>query len=210
MRTRSLIRSSSVDKGMKTDCGFTACPHMVHAYSTFYPLSLTQNSFLAILCRKIAPTILLDVPQDSQIMKEEIFGPLLPILTVRTETFFSKTIYYCNKFPQRGGPGNCLYMCLVQNKCNSILQMMWAWRKILKTHSIFSLPLQQVEKIEEAFDVIKSKSKPLAAYLFSENKQLQEDFVNNISSGGMIINDAILHVMTILPLKHSWFILHIF
>nr|XP_028949615.1 aldehyde dehydrogenase family 3 member H1-like isoform X1 [Malus domestica] len=31
---------------------------------------------------RIAPTILLDVPQDSLIMSEEIFGPLLPILTV--------------------------------------------------------------------------------------------------------------------------------
>lgn len=31
---------------------------------------------------KFAPTILLDVPQDSLIMSEEIFGPLLPIITV--------------------------------------------------------------------------------------------------------------------------------
>ncbi|XP_034691512.1 aldehyde dehydrogenase family 3 member H1-like isoform X3 [Vitis riparia] len=81
---------------------------------------------------KIAPTILVDVPEDTEIMKEEIFGPLLPILTV--------------------------------------------------------------ENLEESFDVINSKSKPLAAYLFSENKQLQKDFVNNISAGGMLINDTILHL----------------
>ncbi|OEL27931.1 Aldehyde dehydrogenase family 3 member H1 [Dichanthelium oligosanthes] len=31
---------------------------------------------------KIAPTLLLDAPLDSAIMKEEIFGPLLPIITV--------------------------------------------------------------------------------------------------------------------------------
>ncbi|KAK1403686.1 hypothetical protein POM88_003291 [Heracleum sosnowskyi] len=31
---------------------------------------------------KIAPTILLDVPEDSLIMSDEIFGPLLPIVTV--------------------------------------------------------------------------------------------------------------------------------
>ncbi|PKU70852.1 aldehyde dehydrogenase family 3 member H1-like [Dendrobium catenatum] len=31
---------------------------------------------------KIAPTLLLDVPDDSLIMQEEIFGPLLPIVTV--------------------------------------------------------------------------------------------------------------------------------
>lgn len=34
-------------------------------------------------CRKIAPTILLDAPEDSLIMNEEIFGPLLPIVTVK-------------------------------------------------------------------------------------------------------------------------------
>lgn len=32
--------------------------------------------------RKIAPTVVLDPPQDSPIMNEEIFGPLLPIITV--------------------------------------------------------------------------------------------------------------------------------
>ncbi|KAM6542055.1 hypothetical protein CsatB_006502 [Cannabis sativa] len=31
---------------------------------------------------RIAPTLLLDVPRDSLIMSEEIFGPLLPIITV--------------------------------------------------------------------------------------------------------------------------------
>ncbi|GFY87482.1 aldehyde dehydrogenase 3I1 [Actinidia rufa] len=35
-------------------------------------------------CEKIAPSIFLDVPEDFLIMEDEIFGPLLPILTVRT------------------------------------------------------------------------------------------------------------------------------
>uniref|UniRef100_A0A7N0TZ34 aldehyde dehydrogenase (NAD(+)) n=1 Tax=Kalanchoe fedtschenkoi TaxID=63787 RepID=A0A7N0TZ34_KALFE len=81
---------------------------------------------------KIAPTILLDVPQDAQIMQEEIFGPLLPIITVG--------------------------------------------------------------KIEDGFDLIKSKPKPLAAYLFTESHQLKKDFVRDISSGGMLINDSVLHL----------------
>lgn len=38
---------------------------------------------LPAFCRRIAPTVLLDVPEDSLIMQEEIFGPLLPVLTVR-------------------------------------------------------------------------------------------------------------------------------
>ncbi|KAI8531357.1 hypothetical protein RHMOL_Rhmol11G0130300 [Rhododendron molle] len=71
---------------------------------------------------KIAPTILLDVPKDSLITNEEIFGPLLPIATV--------------------------------------------------------------DNIEESFGVINSGEKPLAAYLFTNNKTLKEKFVRNVSAGG--------------------------
>ncbi|GAB2270367.1 Aldehyde dehydrogenase 3 member H1 [Dionaea muscipula] len=81
---------------------------------------------------KIAPTILLDVPEDSVIMNEEIFGPLLPILTV--------------------------------------------------------------DRIEESFDWLNSRPKPLAAYLFTDNRKLKEKFVRTISAGGMTINDTALHV----------------
>ncbi|KAL2503596.1 Aldehyde dehydrogenase family 3 member H1 [Abeliophyllum distichum] len=59
---------------------------------------------------KIAPTILLDVPADSLIMNEEIFGPLLPIITV--------------------------------------------------------------DKVAEGFNVINSREKPLAAYLFTNDEKL--------------------------------------
>ncbi|NP_001168661.1 Aldehyde dehydrogenase family 3 member H1 [Zea mays] len=81
---------------------------------------------------KIAPTLLLDVPQDSAIMTGEIFGPLLPIVTV--------------------------------------------------------------EKIEESFDLINARPKPLAAYLFTKNKKLQEEFVADVPAGGMLVNDTVLHL----------------
>ncbi|XP_010432443.1 PREDICTED: aldehyde dehydrogenase family 3 member I1, chloroplastic [Camelina sativa] len=81
---------------------------------------------------KISPTIVVDVPEASSIMQEEIFGPLLPVVTV--------------------------------------------------------------EKIEDGFQVIRSKPKPLAAYLFSNNKELQEQFVQGVSAGGISINDTVLHV----------------
>ncbi|KAG5525084.1 hypothetical protein RHGRI_031683 [Rhododendron griersonianum] len=84
---------------------------------------------------KISPTILLDVPEDSLIMNEEIFGPLLPIVTV--------------------------------------------------------------DNIEESFSVINSGEKPLAAYLFTNNKTLKGKFVRNISAGGLLINDIGLHVRTL-------------
>lgn len=35
-----------------------------------------------ILCRLIEPTVLVDPPLKAGIMTEEIFGPLLPIITV--------------------------------------------------------------------------------------------------------------------------------
>lgn len=51
---------------------------------------LLQNLF-----RFIEPTILLDPPLDAEIMTEEIFGPFLPIITVRksipTQLFFDMT-----------------------------------------------------------------------------------------------------------------------
>ncbi|KAK7318407.1 hypothetical protein RJT34_03107 [Clitoria ternatea] len=83
---------------------------------------------------KIAPTIILDVPDDAMVMQEEIFGPILPIITV--------------------------------------------------------------DNLEDCFSIIKSKPKPLAAYLFSNNEQLKKDYVEKISSGGMLINDTVLHVAT--------------
>lgn len=82
---------------------------------------------------QIAPTILLDVPGDALIMNEEIFGPLLPIITV--------------------------------------------------------------DRIEESLDLINSKPKPLAAYLFSNNKKLKEEFVINVFAGGICINDIGIHLV---------------
>ncbi|WOL01522.1 aldehyde dehydrogenase family 3 member H1-like [Canna indica] len=80
---------------------------------------------------KIAPTLLLDVPHDSSMMEEEIFGPFLPIVTV--------------------------------------------------------------DDLEQSFDILNSKEKPLAAYLFTKNKNIEQKFVNTVSAGGMLINDTILH-----------------
>ncbi|XP_045809637.1 aldehyde dehydrogenase family 3 member H1-like isoform X3 [Trifolium pratense] len=82
---------------------------------------------------RIAPTLLLDVPRDSLIMSEEIFGPLLPIITVN--------------------------------------------------------------KLEESFDFINEGTKPLAAYLFTNDNKFKEEFVKNVSAGGLLINDTVLHLV---------------
>ena len=84
-------------------------------------------------CR-IAPTILTDVTPEDAIMQEEIFGPLLPVLTFRD----------------------------------------------------FGEIISQVE----------SGGKPLAAYLFSRNREQINLFRTRLPFGGGCINDTIIHLAT--------------
>jgi len=79
----------------------------------------------------ISPTVLIDVKPESAIMEEEIFGPILPILT------------YSN--------------------------------------------------INEAINLIRSKPKPLALYIFSKNRQNIDRILTETSSGGVCINDTVIH-----------------
>jgi len=56
------------------------------------------------------------------------------------------------------------------------------------------LPIITVNKIEDSFDVINSQTKPLAAYLFTNNKKLREQFVMSVSAGGIVVNDTTVHL----------------
>ncbi len=82
--------------------------------------------------RFIAPTILKNVGEDAPVMKEEIFGPILPVL--------------------------------------------------------------KVSDIEEAVRFINGREKPLALYLFTGNKSVQETVISRTSSGGVLVNHALLHL----------------
>ncbi|XP_074869633.1 aldehyde dehydrogenase family 3 member A2-like isoform X2 [Carettochelys insculpta] len=79
----------------------------------------------------IAPTILTDVSPDSRIMQEEIFGPLLPIVTIKSAA--------------------------------------------------------------EAIQFINQREKPLAFYLFSNDKKLIKRMISETSSGGVTANDVLMH-----------------
>ena len=83
---------------------------------------------------KIAPTLLDQVDPQSPVMQEEIFGPVLPILSYTT--------------PQ------------------------------------------------EVVDFVSSREKPLALYLFSRNRAMQELVTSRLSFGGGCFNDTILHLAT--------------
>jgi len=67
----------------------------------------------------------------------------------------------------------------------------------------------QVDNIEDSFSIIKSRPKPLAAYLFTNNEQLKKDYVDKISSGGMLINDAVLQVIILLFEIYTWKIIEL-
>lgn len=82
--------------------------------------------------RMIEPTVLTEVTGDSPIMQEEIFGPLLPILTY--------------------------------------------------------------QDLHEAISFVKKGPKPLALYLFSNDKAVHHKITSEISYGGGCINDVLLHI----------------
>lgn len=81
---------------------------------------------------KIEPTVLMDVTWSDEVMQDEIFGPILPVLSY--------------------------------------------------------------ENIEETLKVIKSKPRPLALYLFTEDNALQKEVTHNFEFGGGCINDTLSHV----------------
>lgn len=81
---------------------------------------------------KIAPTVLSHVNWEDAVMKEEIFGPILPVLTY--------------------------------------------------------------EDIDETLKIIEEKPRPLAFYIFTEDKRLQDKVIEEIPFGGGCINDTISHI----------------
>ncbi len=82
--------------------------------------------------RFIAPTLLTEIKPSMAIMQEEIFGPLLPILTYKNT--------------------------------------------------------------EEAINFVNQSEKPLAMYIFSQNKNTVEQILANTSAGGGCVNDCLLHI----------------
>lgn len=81
--------------------------------------------------RFIAPTVLANVSADDKVMEDEVFGPVLPVLTY--------------------------------------------------------------ENIDDAIAFIKERPKPLALYLFSGNSSLRKKILHELSFGGGMVNDVLMH-----------------
>lgn len=81
----------------------------------------------------ISPTLVLGITEEMEIAHEEIFGPLLPVITYKTK--------------------------------------------------------------EQAADYINTKPKPLSLYIFSNSQVFEDYFITHTSSGGVCVNDAVIHFM---------------
>lgn len=81
--------------------------------------------------RKLAPVILTDVPAHAQAMQEEIFGPVLPVLTY--------------------------------------------------------------DELDEVIAFVNARPHPLSLYVFSHDNQVVEQVLESTCSGGVAINETLLH-----------------
>lgn len=82
--------------------------------------------------RRIAPTVIENVPQDSELLTDEIFGAILPVITFTD------------------------IKCVVTD--------------------------------------LKNKPKPLALYLFTRDRKVQDYVLQHVSFGGATVNDTIIHL----------------
>jgi coniferyl-aldehyde dehydrogenase len=56
------------------------------------------------------------------------------------------------------------------------------------------LPIRTYNNFEETITYINSKPRPLAAYYFGEDKQEEAALIGRTTSGGVCINDVVMHV----------------
>lgn len=90
---------------------------------------------VAVEQRYIAPTIVTNMDWEDALMQEELFGPILPILT-----------YQADQFPN------------------------------------------------QVITPIRAREKPLALYLFTNDKKIEQTVLQQLSFGGGVINDTLLHL----------------
>lgn len=72
------------------------------------------------------------------------------------------------------------------------------WEDVVMQEEIFGpvLPILTFDRPEEVFEVLQDKAKPLALYLFSEDKAYIDEITSRCRFGGGCINDTIIHLAT--------------
>lgn len=72
------------------------------------------------------------------------------------------------------------------------------WSAPVMQEEIFGpvLPVLEFTKIEEAEQFVKERPKPLALYLFTQDKSVEKRITEGLSYGGGCVNDTIIHLAT--------------
>ena len=72
------------------------------------------------------------------------------------------------------------------------------WDSPIMQEEIFGplLPILPYRKLDEAIARIRQKPKPLALYVFTQSKAVEEKVLGEVSFGGGCVNDTILHLAT--------------
>ena len=85
---------------------------------------------------------------------------------------------------------------LVENKAVPTLVLNTTPDMLIRQQEIFGplLPVVPYQEHSEAVSWINKQPRPLALYLFSYNKSVVNDYMLNTISGGVTLNDTILHV----------------
>jgi aldehyde dehydrogenase (NAD+) len=70
-----------------------------------------------------------------------------------------------------------------------------SWDDPVMEEEIFGpiLPVIEYQSLDDAIRTINERPKPLALYIFTENKDIQDQILSRISYGGGCINDTLLH-----------------
>ncbi|MFF2482284.1 aldehyde dehydrogenase [Paenibacillus sp. NPDC058071] len=71
-----------------------------------------------------------------------------------------------------------------------------SWEDAAMQDEIFGpiLPVLEYRTLEEAIHTVNGKPKPLALYLFTENKATEREVMTRVSFGGGCVNDCIQHI----------------
>ncbi len=70
-----------------------------------------------------------------------------------------------------------------------------SWDDPVMGEEIFGpiLPVIEYQSLDDAIRIINERPKPLALYIFTENKDIQDQILSRISYGGGCVNDTLLH-----------------
>ncbi|MFP4299889.1 MAG: aldehyde dehydrogenase [Spirulinaceae cyanobacterium] len=71
-----------------------------------------------------------------------------------------------------------------------------SWDSPVMQEEIFGpiLPVLEYDRLEDAIAAINDRPKPLALYLFSRSREIQQQVLASTSSGGVCINDTVMQV----------------